>query len=181
MNVRLPAPCCKNLRNREWKRVMERWSCLSRVAPHRSGKRSLKVSLRLGLALAIAPITSGQQPAAQPPPTSPSSAVQKPTAPSAPTPQASPQSTPFVTPALPGPSAVQTPAASATPSAAPTLSPPVALHTVPANLNLNPLTLDEALRLANAQASNFQQAGLNEQIAGEDVRQAKAAFLPRVT
>ena len=43
------------------------------------------------------------------------------------------------------------------------------------------LTLDEALRLASAQASNFQQAGLNEQIAGEDVRQAKAAFLPRVT
>jgi len=43
------------------------------------------------------------------------------------------------------------------------------------------LTLDEALGLAVAQASNFQQAGLNEQIAGEDVRQAKAAFLPRVT
>ena len=43
------------------------------------------------------------------------------------------------------------------------------------------LTLDEALRLASAQASNFQQAGLNEQMASEDVRQAKAAFLPRVT
>jgi outer membrane protein TolC len=37
------------------------------------------------------------------------------------------------------------------------------------------------LKLANAQASSFQQAGLNEQIASEDVRQAKAAFLPRVT
>ncbi len=43
------------------------------------------------------------------------------------------------------------------------------------------LSLDEALRLASALASNFQQAGLNEKIAGEDVRQAKAAFLPRVS
>jgi outer membrane protein TolC len=43
------------------------------------------------------------------------------------------------------------------------------------------LTLEEALRLASALASNFQQAGLNEQIAAEDVRQAKAAFLPRVS
>jgi outer membrane protein TolC len=37
------------------------------------------------------------------------------------------------------------------------------------------------LKLANAQASAFQQAGLNERIAAEDVRQAQAAFLPRVT
>jgi outer membrane protein TolC len=44
-----------------------------------------------------------------------------------------------------------------------------------------PLSLDEALRLANALASSFQQAGLNEKIAAEDVRQAQAAFLPRVT
>lgn len=44
-----------------------------------------------------------------------------------------------------------------------------------------PLTLDEALRLANAQASSFQQAGFNERIAAEDVKQAQAAFLPRVT
>lgn len=44
-----------------------------------------------------------------------------------------------------------------------------------------PLLLDEALRLANAQASTFQTATLNERIAAEDVRQAQAAFLPRVT
>jgi outer membrane protein len=43
------------------------------------------------------------------------------------------------------------------------------------------LTLEEALRLASASASSFQEAGLNEQIATEDVRQAQAAFLPRVT
>jgi outer membrane protein TolC len=43
------------------------------------------------------------------------------------------------------------------------------------------LTLDQALKLSNALSSSFQQAGLNEQIAAEDVRQAQAAFLPRVT
>src|SRR6185295_10006790 len=44
-----------------------------------------------------------------------------------------------------------------------------------------PLSLDEALRLANAQASAFQTARLNERIAAEDVRQAQAAFLPKVS
>lgn len=43
-----------------------------------------------------------------------------------------------------------------------------------------PLTLDEARRLALQQASGFSQARLNEQIAAEDVRQARVAFLPRV-
>lgn len=44
-----------------------------------------------------------------------------------------------------------------------------------------PLTLDEALRLSSALSSSFQQAGLNEQIAAEDVRQAQVAFLPHVS
>jgi outer membrane protein TolC len=44
-----------------------------------------------------------------------------------------------------------------------------------------PLSLDEALRLANAQASAFQTARLNERIAAEDVRQAQTAFLPKVS
>ena len=43
------------------------------------------------------------------------------------------------------------------------------------------LSLDEALRLANAQASTFQTALLNERAAAEDVRQARAAFLPKVS
>ena len=43
------------------------------------------------------------------------------------------------------------------------------------------LTLDEALRLANAQASTFQTALLNERITAEDVRQAQAAFLPKIS
>lgn len=44
-----------------------------------------------------------------------------------------------------------------------------------------PITLDEALRLANAQASTFRTALLNERIAAEDLRQARAAFLPKVS
>ncbi len=43
------------------------------------------------------------------------------------------------------------------------------------------LTIDEALRLANTQASTFQVAQLNEQIAFEDLRQARSAFLPKVS
>src|SRR5215813_4148780 len=43
------------------------------------------------------------------------------------------------------------------------------------------LSLDDALRLANAQASTFQSAAINERIAAEDVRQAQAAFLPKVS
>jgi outer membrane protein TolC len=45
----------------------------------------------------------------------------------------------------------------------------------------SPLSLDEALRLANSQASGFQTALLNERIAEEDLRQAHAAFLPKVS
>lgn len=45
---------------------------------------------------------------------------------------------------------------------------------------VTPITLEEALHLATAQASGLQQATLNEQIAAEDVKQAKAEFLPKV-
>lgn len=45
----------------------------------------------------------------------------------------------------------------------------------------NRLTRDEAVRLALAQASAFQTAKYAELIASEDVRQARAAFLPRIT
>lgn len=43
------------------------------------------------------------------------------------------------------------------------------------------LALDEALGLAGAQVSALQQARLNERIAEEDVRQARVAFLPKIT
>lgn len=42
-----------------------------------------------------------------------------------------------------------------------------------------PLTLDDALRLAQATASVYEQAKLNERSAEEDVQQARTAFLPR--
>lgn len=57
--------------------------------------------------------------------------------------------------------------------------PPAAVN--PAPINVSPLTLDEALRLANVQASTYQEAILNERIAAEDVKQAQAAFLPKVS
>jgi len=44
-----------------------------------------------------------------------------------------------------------------------------------------PLALEQVLGLAVAQVSALQQAQLNERIAAEDVRQARAAFLPKVT
>lgn len=44
-----------------------------------------------------------------------------------------------------------------------------------------PISLDEVIRLATTQVSAYQQAGINERIAGEDVRQAQAAFLPKIT
>ncbi|MCU1268038.1 MAG: hypothetical protein JWM21_4356 [Acidobacteria bacterium] len=77
---------------------------------------------------------------------------------------------------MPGPSPVNsnTPAAAATPS-------PIAGSTPQNAQNVPPLTLDEALRRANGLASGYQQATLNEQIAAEDVKQARVAFLPRVS
>src|SRR2546423_13167376 len=64
------------------------------------------------------------------------------------------------------------------PLSAPTPSSVVA---TPQITNATALTLDEALRLANVQASAYQEAILNERIASEDVKQAQAAFLPKVS
>src|SRR5256714_1589844 len=62
----------------------------------------------------------------------------------------------------------------------PSPSPPTSAVT-PSTINASPLTLDEALQLANVQASTYQGAVLNERIAAEDVKQAQAAFLPKVS
>ena len=69
------------------------------------------------------------------------------------------------------PARAQTPSPTATPQ-----NPTVSQASAP----LNTLSLDEALRLANAQASTYQSAVLNERIAAEDVKQAQSAFLPKV-
>src|SRR5437899_5005402 len=69
--------------------------------------------------------------------------------------------------------------AASTPTASPQTQSPAAIS--PQSTATNSLTLDEALKLANAQASAFQTAKLNERSAAEDVRQAQAAFLPKVS
>src|SRR5215213_6756289 len=55
------------------------------------------------------------------------------------------------------------------------------LHAQTPSQSPTQLSLDEALRLANAQASTFQTAIITERMAAEDVRQARAAFLPKVS
>ncbi|MBV9927888.1 MAG: TolC family protein [Acidobacteria bacterium] len=74
------------------------------------------------------------------------------------------------TPQSPAATTPQTPAPAQTPQAVQTPSQPP-----------GQLALDEVLRLANAQVSGLRQAELNERVAEEDVRQARAAFLPKVT
>jgi outer membrane protein len=77
----------------------------------------------------------------------------------------------------PIPSPVASPGPSPSPTSVPQSTPTPPISSTPGVI----LSLDEALRLANTQASTFQQAQLNERIAAEDVRQARAAFLPRVS
>jgi outer membrane protein TolC len=89
-----------------------------------------------------------------------------------------PQSTPFGVPRVSGSSTVT----AATPSPGfPSAGLPGVQSAQQSTQSVNPLTLDEVLSLANAQASAFQTATLNERIAAEDVRQAQAAFLPKVS
>jgi outer membrane protein TolC len=73
----------------------------------------------------------------------------------------------------------QTP--SPTPTSPPPINPPAVTATPSAQAVLPIVTLDDALRLASAQASSFTEAQLNERIAAEDVGQARAAFLPKVS
>jgi outer membrane protein TolC len=113
---------------------------------------------------------AGQKPAGAPQTSGTSSA---PAPQGTPPPQPTPQSTPFAVPSMP--------ATSATPSVNPVASPVSAPLINQPGQGPGVLTLDEALRLANAQASSFQQAAINERIAVEDVKQAQAAFLPKVS
>jgi outer membrane protein TolC len=80
----------------------------------------------------------------------------------------------------PGPPAQPT---SSPQTAAPSLNAtaPPAQATTPPPVQNTPLTVDQALTLANTVSSSFQQAALNELSAAEDVKQAQAAFLPRVS
>ena len=110
---------------------------------------------------------------------------------------ATPPQTPTATPAQ-SPSTAQTPSPAQTPrtGATPQATPPTAPNVTAAPPDATPagaqavqtptqspgqLGLDEVLRLANAQVSGLRQAQLNERVAEEDVRQARAAFLPKIT
>ncbi len=131
-------------------------------------QRSLQVLLAISLLLSAGMRVRGQSAQS---PVSSQMPQQKPSAQATPP----PQPTPFRVPSLPAPSPA--PVTAPSPGASPS---PVSLATQN-DQNLNPLTLDEALRLANVQSSIYQQAALNERIAAEDVKQAQAAFLPRVS
>jgi outer membrane protein TolC len=110
-----------------------------------------------------------------PPPTQslyPASSPQTNSSPqTSPTPQTTPS--PKAGPSPTQGSPVTTPNASPSASSSQTTSPVAQTNTS--------ITLDDALRLVNAQVSGLQQAQLNERIAAEDVRQARTAFLPKVT
>lgn len=81
----------------------------------------------------------------------------------------------------PNTAGAQTRSAQTSPSPAASPEPTPSTIPKPTEIVATQLTLDEALRLANAQASAFQQAALQEKIAKEDLRQAKAAFLPNLS
>ena len=80
----------------------------------------------------------------------------------------------------------QSPATTQTPSQTP---PPTAPNVTPGQPGSRQSTsqapgqlgLDEVIRLADTQVSGLRQAELNERVTEEDVRQARAAFLPKVT
>jgi outer membrane protein TolC len=166
---------------------MKRLSCLTRVGQHQLFS-PLFVSLVLVIALSgdlsgraqqrassTAALNTAASQSTPPTPSPPAQASAPPQASSSPQASPSPQATPFAAPSLavpsPAPEVLQAPVASPSPS--------VSLITQNAQ-SPRPLTLDEALLLASGLASSFRQAGLNEKIAREDVRQAEAAFLPRI-
>jgi outer membrane protein TolC len=133
----------------------------------------------IAAALAVTLSVRAQQTA--PAPQSPTTTTQTP---------ASPTQTPSSPTQTPSPA--QTPQTGATPQTPPPTAPNVTAAppgSTPAGAQAGQqsgqspgqLGLDEVLRLANAQVSGLRQAQLNERVAEEDVRQARAAFLPKVT
>lgn len=106
------------------------------------------------------------EPITQPPSTTQQSSTQTPSTPN-PTATPTPSPTPSPTPIVPLLAPAQTPGLPST-------------STLAAEQLVQPLSRDEAVRLTVKQASTFEQAGFNERIAAEEVRQARLAFLPRI-
>jgi outer membrane protein len=96
-------------------------------------------------------------------------------------PQASPAATPPATPSS-APVTSGSPAASATPPVSDTTRQPVTVpNSVRANDASTPVSLNSAVEQALKQVSTYRGTQLGEQIAQEDVTQARAAFKPKVT
>src|SRR5205085_2911449 len=148
-------------------------------------QQALVSRIALGLTMALLSVTLTTSSRAQQQPASP---PQNPNAPPA-SPNQNPQQNPQQNPSQPAPNQnPPTPApnpglqnqqqqpnapAAATPAAqSPAQAPGQAI---------SPLALGDAVTQAIGQASSFQQARLEELIAAEDVRQARLAFLPRLT
>jgi outer membrane protein len=127
----------------------------ARVIPCRAP--SWRTALPTILVLSLCAAARAQQPGKTPAPEIP---------PAVSPPAAAPRVTPAPAPSPLSLTPVPSPSGPATPAAPSSASPP--------------LSVEDAVRLALQQASTFQQATLNERIAAEDVRQARAAFLPRL-
>lgn len=153
-------------------RVFERVRDRRRVKSQASRERLVVWSLQglsiLAIAVAVTGMAHGQQPS--PPAQTQSNPTQ---APSPTQPPATPQAPPASTTSPATPSAKPAPTLS-TPAPGPQANQPLGQTT-------GPLSLDQALNLATTQISGLQQAQFNERLAAEDVRQARAAFLPKIT
>ena len=119
------------------------------------------------LSVTLITVSRGQQPSPPPQNPNPPPPSQNPQPnPQPPTPNPNPPT------AAPGqPPTAAPPGAPAVPFAQPTTQAPAG----------TPLALNDAVQQAINQASTFQQARVEELIAAEDVRQARLAFLPRLT
>lgn len=70
---------------------------------------------------------------------------------------------------------VPTPTVQPTPTATPSITNPQSADTT------SPVTRDQAIQMTLAQVSTYNQTQLNERLAAEDIRQSRAALLPRIT
>ena len=133
------------------------------------------------LSVALIPPVSGQSPA-QPTPQNPPASSPNQSQPQKPQ-QNPPQPAPNQNPPQPAPNPGQQNQAQPAPTAPATQ--PQAQPTAPQGQStaqqVAPLALGDVVTQAIAQASSFQQARIEEQIAAEDVRQARLAFLPKLT
>jgi outer membrane protein TolC len=166
---------------------------VERGAPQASRVARLLRVLSIAATAALAGLAHAQQPSqpaqAQSPKPAQTPAQPQPSATAqAPPASAVPQAAPSA--ATPAPSQTASPSQATTPQQAQTPAQTQAPAQTPnagaqgnqtSQQAAGALSLEQTVGLAAAQISALQQAQLNERIAAEDVRQARAAFLPKVT